>query len=145
MCCFWKLSCIYVKDVIVLQHVIRTEHPKSIIVMENKKLPPKAVAALVFGILSVCPYIFIPILALNVFVLEDLFSSFGAVLTFIPSIVFAVISLVLAGRSDDVIKQNPELYRGTCMLKVARVMAYLGAFFSFAAVILIWLSAKNII
>ena len=125
---------------------IRKQHSKTINIMENKQLPPKAISALVFGILSVCPYVFLPILALNVFVLEDIGgASFGAVLTLIPSIVFAVISLCFAGRSDDVIKQNPELYRGSNMLKAARVTAYLGAFLSFAAIILIWLADKNII
>lgn len=120
--------------------------------MKEKKLPPKAITALVFGILSVFPYVFLPILALKVFVLQDLIasrwyggSSVGAMVSFIPTFVFAAISLCLASRSDDVIKQNPELYRGTRMLKAARVTAYIGAFLSFAAVFLIWLAVKNII
>lgn len=120
--------------------------------MKDKKLPPKAITALVFGILSVFPYVFLPILALNAFVAQDIIasawpggSSVGAAMIFIPNFIFAAISLCLASRSDDVINQNPELYRGTRMLKAARVTAYIGAFLSFAAIVLIWLAVKKII
>jgi hypothetical protein len=113
--------------------------------MENKKLPPKAVTALVFGILSIGPFAFLPLLA---FIVQDILTSRGetsvyAVVPFIPSIVFSVISLSNARRGEDAVKQKPELYRGTRMLKAARVTAYIGAFLSFAALILIWLTVKK--
>ena len=116
--------------------------------MENKKLPPKAINALVFGILS---------LGFNVlcfptytFVLEALMES-GAygpstafiVLPAIPSILFAVISLNYARRSEDAIKLKPELYRSTSMLKAARITAYLGVVLSFAALIFILVAVKR--
>ena len=116
--------------------------------MENKQLPPKAVPALVFGILSIGFNVFcMPLFA---FIIEDLLrSGVGGVLSIIivvpvlPSIVFAVLGLNNARRGEDAVKQNPELYRSTSMLKAARVTAYIGAILSFVALILIWLSVRR--
>jgi hypothetical protein len=114
--------------------------------MENKKLPPKTVGALVFGILSVGFFatLLFPLMA---FVLEDLISSgsgspVAIVLMFAPSIIFAVISLSFAGRAEDAIKQHPESYCETRMLKAARITAYIGASISFLALIIIWIMIK---
>ena len=122
--------------------------------MNNKQLPPKAVSALVFGILSIVSNVFAIGFATPVgaFVLQDLFMSrpYGGgsspalmVLLIVPSLVFAVVSLYNARRGEDAVKQNPELYRGISMLKAARVTAYIGAILCFATIILIWVALRR--
>ena len=117
--------------------------------MKNKQLPPKSVAALVFGILSI-GVLGILCLPLVAFILEDLLRSGGSgassifiLVLFVPSIAFAVLGLNYARRGEDVVKQNPELYRSTSMLKVARITAYIGAALSFVALILIWVGVRR--
>lgn len=113
--------------------------------MKNKQLPPKAVSALVLGIMSIGLNVFsLPLFA---FVLQDLLSSGSpspAIIVFIvPSLLLSVLALNHARRGEDAVKQNPELYRSTSMLKVARVTAYMGAAISFAALILIWVGIRR--
>ena len=114
--------------------------------MENKKLPPKSVAALVFGILSIGLNVF-AFLPLFAFILEDLFMSGSSspiiVVFIVPSLVFSVLALNHARRSEDAVKRNPELYRGTSMIKAARITAYIGAVLSFVVLILIWVANRR--
>ena len=115
--------------------------------MENKQLPPKAIVALVFGILSILFNLcFIPTVA---FIVNDVLygGSFAAAsaflcLWFIIVLVFAIIGIRLSRKGYDAVNKNPELYQGVAILKAARVTSIIGALVGFAALILIWLSIK---
>lgn len=117
--------------------------------MKNKQLPPKSVAALVFGILSI-GLLGVLCLPLVAFILEGLLQSGGSgasigfvLVLFVPSLAFSVLGLNCARHGEDAVKQNPELYRGTSMLKAARITAYIGAALSFVVLILIWLGVRR--
>ena len=118
--------------------------------MENKILPPKAVSALVFGILSVffCVFLdsFIIVDALephsHYYVREtSIFDYLFAVICFIP-VIFGVIGLNKSKKGYIAVNKNPEKYRNVGMLKAARITSYVGAFSSFAVIILIWILIK---
>lgn len=119
--------------------------------MENKQLPPKAVSALVFGILSVFfSFCFIS------FILMDLSSPslssssssidfvglLFIVVLFISVVIFAVLGLNKSKKGFIAVNKNPENYRNVGMLKVARITSYVGAFSSFTVLILIWILAR---
>jgi len=110
--------------------------------MENKKLPPKAVNALVFGILSV----FFSFCFISFFLTYLLSSSFSSdfvgdllfiVVLYIPAIIFAVLGLNKPKKGYIAVNKNLELYRGVGMLKAARITSYVGAFSTFAVIILV--------
>lgn len=110
--------------------------------MENKKLPPKAVNALVFDILSV----FFSFCFISFFLTYLLSSSYSSdfvgdllfiVVLYIPAIIFAVLGLNKSKKGYIAVNKNPELYRGVGMLKAARITSYVCAFSTFAVIILV--------
>lgn len=113
--------------------------------MENKKLPSKAVSALVYGILSV----FFSFCFISFFLTDYLLSSSYSsdfvgellliVTLYIPVIIFAVLGLNKSQKGYIAVNKNPELYRGVGMLKAARITSYsyVGAFSTFAPLILL--------
>lgn len=115
--------------------------------MENKQLPPKAIAALVFGILSILFNLsFIPTVA---FVVNDVlysgsFATASAFLClwFVVVLVFAIIGINLSRKGYEAVNKNPELYRGVDILKAARITSIIGVVVGFAALILVWISLK---
>jgi hypothetical protein len=115
--------------------------------MENKQLPPQAVAALVFGILSIfLNFCFIPTVA---FVVNDvLYSGSFAMgstflcMWFILVLVFAILGLNLSRKGYDAVNKNPERYRGVGVLKAARITSYIGIIIGFVALVFIWVYIK---
>lgn len=145
---FRKTSWIYVIDVIVLHQIIRIEHLKSIIIMENKKLPPKAIAALVFGILSILFNLwFIPTVAFvaSDFMYSGSFAPTAVIICmwFVLVVLLAILGLNLSRKGYDAVNQNPELYRGVGVLKAARITSFIGIIIGFAALILMWVSMRK--
>lgn len=114
--------------------------------MENKILPPKAVNALVFGILSVFfSFCFISFIFMDLSTSRPSSSSVDyvgllfVVILFILVIIFAVLGLNKSKKGYIAVNKNPEKYRNVGMLKAARITSYVGAFSSFAVLILIWI------
>lgn len=111
--------------------------------MENKKLPPKAVSALVYGILSVFfSFCFISFFLTDYLLSSSYSSDFVGELLFIvalyiPVIIFAVLGLNKSKKGYIAVNKNPELYRGVGVLKAARITSYVGAFSTFAPLILL--------
>ena len=84
--------------------------------MENKQLPPNAIAALVNGILSI---------------------NFSSLV--IPGIILAIIGLVKSRKGYEVLIMQPDAYTGEKLLKAGRITSIIGLIASIASIFL-WIA-----